>query len=150
MSHMSLFRGHLEGHIVEVNAAEVFLCEFVPSGRKQVKDAFIEFFWMKQREQVQDRQHKSLEMNTCKHILHTQIIHIYHAILDCNSGWEKVFGVWCEMCEFTLHLRHENKSGSGKWTCHVGGCLSSNFVPPAPPHSANGPWKKKFELYFPY
>ena len=129
MSHMPLFWGHLEGHIVEVNTAEVFLWQFVPSGRKRVKDAFIEFFWMKEREQVQDRQHKSLEMHTCKHILHTQTIHIYHAILDCNSGWQKVFDVWCE---FTLHLRHENKSGSRKWTCHVGGRLSSNFVPPAP------------------
>ena len=74
---------------MEVNAAEVFLsvklAEFVLSGWKRLKDAFIEFFSMK--EQVQDVQHISWEMNTDKHVLHTQIIHIYNLYqLDCNSG----------------------------------------------------------------
>lgn len=65
---------------MEVDAAEVFL-----SGWKRLKDAFIEFFSMK--EQVQDVQHISSEMNTDKHVLHTQIIHIYNLYqLDCNSG----------------------------------------------------------------
>ena len=41
MSHMPLFRGHLEGHIVEVNVAEVFLWEFLPSGRNRVKDRIL-------------------------------------------------------------------------------------------------------------
>ena len=62
---------------MEVNAAEVFLsvklAEFVLSGWKRLKDAFLEVFSMN----VQDVQHKSSEMNTYKHVLRTQIIHIY-------------------------------------------------------------------------
>ena len=62
---------------MEVNAAEVFLsvklAEFVLSGWKRLKDAFLEVFSMN----VQDVQRKSSEMNTYKHVLRTQIIHIY-------------------------------------------------------------------------
>ena len=67
---------------MEVNAAEVFLsvklAEFVLSGWKRLKDAFLEVFSMNEKEQVQDEQHKSSEMNTYKHALRTQIIHIYN------------------------------------------------------------------------